>query len=349
MTSQETIELLQKLIRQPAFSGDEGLTAEFISKMLTDSGLTVKRSGNNIWTFDEIDESKPTVLLNSHHDTVKPGKDWEMDPFEGSIEAGKLTGLGSNDAGASLVCLLATFINHDSESKFNLVFAATAEEEISGSGGLRSIIDKLPSIDMAIVGEPTQMHAAVAEKGLVVVDCIAHGESGHAAREEGINAIDLALKDIQWIHNYRFAKLSKMLGPVKMTVTTIEAGEQHNVIPDRCKFTIDIRSTDMYSNDDILEVIQSNISSKVLPRSTRLQPSGLQEAHPLYKTIRQMKIAEFGSPTLSDQSLMPWPSLKMGPGDSARSHTANEYILLEEIENGIDVYTRFLMKLEEQL
>jgi acetylornithine deacetylase len=270
-----------------------------------------------------------------------------MDPFNPVIREGRLYGLGSNDAGGALMGLMTAFLNfYDQEDlKYNLVYLASAEEEISGVNGISSILPELPSTTFGIVGEPTGMQLAVAEKGLMVLDCIARGRSGHAAREEGINAIELAIKDIQWIRGYKFPERSELLGEVKMTVTMIHAGSQHNVIPDECSFVVDIRSTDTYSNDKILEIIKNNLRSEVKARSTRLQPSSIHPDHLLVKTARSMGIPLFGSATLSDQALMPFPSAKIGPGESARSHTADEYILLDEISEGIGIYIQLLDRL----
>ena len=275
---------------------------------------------------------------------MKPNKSWTKDPFGAQVEDGKLFGLGSNDAGGALVSLIFTFL-HFYENRnpgYNVIFAASAEEEITGHNGIELLIKSLPKIDFAVVGEPTRMQLAIAEKGLMVLDCIAHGTSGHAAREEGVNAIYLALDDIHWIRNYQFPRVSPTLGPVKMTVTIIESGSQHNVVPDKCHFTVDVRSTDTYSNEEILKIFQENVQSETTPRSTRLQPSGVGSGHPIVQAARTLDVSTFGSPTCSDQALMRFPSVKIGPGDSARSHTADEFIHIREIEEGINTYIRLI-------
>jgi acetylornithine deacetylase len=294
-----------------------------------------------------FDSTRPTVLLNSHIDTVKPVDGWVRDPFSPMIENGKLFGLGSNDAGASVVSLLQTFFYLTrKQQSYNLIFSASAEEEVSGQKGLESLLMELPKIDFAIVGEPTNMQLAVAEKGLMVLDCTSTGKAGHAARNEGDNAIYKALKDIEWFRTYKFQKQTHLLGPVKMTVTQINAGTQHNVVPDKCNFVVDVRSNEMYSNEEILEEISRNVTCKVQARSTRLSSTASPLEHPIVKRGEEMNLAVYGSPTLSDQALMPFPSLKIGPGDSARSHSADEYILTTEIGEGIETYIQLLDGLE---
>ena len=343
--SGEAISLLKSLISTPSLSTKEDETADIIQQFLEQKDITVNRYLNNIWANNNhFDPTKPTILLNSHHDTVKPSADFTKDPFSPVVENGKLFGLGSNDAGGALTSLIATFLHFykRTDLSYNLVLAATAEEEISGDHGIASILGKIPEIDCAIVGEPTRMRMAVAEKGLMVLECTAQGQSGHAARDEGQNAIYTAMNDIEWFKDYQFTKVSNTLGPVKMTVTVINAGSQHNVVPDRCCFTVDVRSTDQYTNNEILHVIQENIESEVTARSIRLNPSSVSLSHPLVKAGQKIGIATYGSPTLSDQSLLSVPSLKMGPGKSARSHTPDEYILLDEIEQGIKTYIKLL-------
>jgi acetylornithine deacetylase/succinyl-diaminopimelate desuccinylase-like protein len=340
--------LLKQLISIPSFSREEAGTAEAIQSFLESHGVSVNRSGNNVWALNRhYDASKPTILLNSHHDTVKPNPAYTRDPFSPDVIDGKLYGLGSNDAGGPLVSLLATFLHfHDrSNLTYNLIIAATAEEEISGTGGVESILPLLPSIDFAIVGEPTQCDMAIAEKGLMVLDCLSHGVAGHAAREEGVNAIYRAMDDIQWFRTYQFPKVSDTLGPVKMSVTMIHAGKQHNVVPAVCEFTVDVRLTDAYTPEEVLAVIRSQVSCDVKPRSTRLRPSGIALDHPLVVAAKQEGIALYGSPTTSDQALIPVSSVKIGPGDSARSHTADEFIYLQEISEGIETYIRLLNRL----
>src|SRR5699024_1818723 len=287
---------------------------------------------------------KPTILLNSHHDTVKPNSGYTRDPFSPAIEDGKLFGLGSNDAGGPLTSLIAAFVHFYPQEKltYNLVLAATGEEEISGDNGLVSILGKIPEIDCAIVGEPTQMRMAVAEKGLMVLECTARGVSGHAARDEGENAIYTALRDIEWLRTYQFDKISDMLGPVKMTATVIEGGSQHNVVPDTCMFTVDVRSTDAHDNAEILNVIDQHMASEITARSIRLNPSFIPLDHPIVRSGDKLGLEQYGSPTLSDQSILPVPSLKIGPGKSARSHTPDEFIRLGEIKEGINIYITLL-------
>lgn len=345
---EEATDLLKQLIATPSFSKQEDKTGDLIQGYLEEKGVSTHRHTNNIWAVNKhFDEAKPTILLNSHHDTVKPNSGYTKDPFTPVVEEGKLFGLGSNDAGGPLTSLLATFIHfHDQEDlNYNLVFAASAEEEISGDHGIVSILDKIPGIDCAIVGEPTQMRMAVAEKGLMVFECTAKGVSGHAARNEGENAIYNALADIEWFRSYEFPEESEMLGPVKMTVTVVQAGSQHNVVPDTCNFTVDIRSTDVYTNKEILEIIRENIDSVINPRSIRLNPSFMPLDHAIVNAGNELGLERYGSPTLSDQAFLSVPSLKMGPGKSARSHTADEFIRLEEIEEGIKTYIKLLNKI----
>ncbi len=344
----DAIDLLKRLIAIESFSKQEEITADVINAFFTERDIPTKRKLNNVWAFNKhYNPELPTVLLNSHHDTVKPNKGWTKDPFHPVVEDGKLFGLGSNDAGGCLVSLIATFLHfYDLPNlKYNFVIAATAEEEISGINGLELIIPKLGKIEFAIVGEPTQMHLAIAEKGLMVLDCVAYGKSGHAAREEGDNAIYRALKDIEWIKSFQFPKISEYFGPIKMSVTIIKSGSQHNVIPDRCEFTMDVRVTDVYKNEEVLEIIEQNLYSEVNPRSVRLKPSSIDKNHPIVQSGISLGRETYVSPTTSDQALLDVPSLKMGPGDSARSHTANEYIHLTEIEEGIDLYIKILSEI----
>lgn len=347
MSTDEAIALLEELIAIPSFSKDEDKTAGHIEAYLHSKGVKTQRIHNNIWARNAAySAEKPSILLNSHHDTVKPSGAWNESPHKALTQGEKLTGLGSNDAGASLVSLMSVFVNnYNKELPFNLIYAASAEEEISGKHGMELLRDELGPITLAIVGEPTKMELAVAEKGLMVVDCIAKGKAGHAARKEGINAIYKAMKDIEWIENHTFPKISEHLGEVNMAVTIIDAGKQHNVVPAECRFTIDVRSTDQYSNEEVLKILNDNLDAQVNARSTRLNPSGIDKNHPMYKVAKKLKLNSYGSPTLSDQALMTWPSVKIGPGDSARSHTANEYILHSEIRNGIEIYTRIIKEL----
>ncbi|CAG5007203.1 Succinyl-diaminopimelate desuccinylase [Dyadobacter sp. CECT 9275] len=343
--SQEAILLLKKLIETPSFSKEEDQTAAILEEFFVARQISVHKKKNNLWAFNKhFDAAKPTLLLNSHHDTVKPNKSWTLNPFVAQETDGKLYGLGSNDAGGCLVSLIATFCYFYDQPglAYNIVIAATAEEEISGKEGLEIVVPELPAISFAIVGEPTEMHLAVAEKGLVVLDCTAKGISGHAAREEGENAIYKAISDIEWIKNYQFPKVSPTLGPVKMSVTIINAGTQHNVVPDSCTFTIDVRATDQYTLEEIIETIQENITSVVTPRSIRLRPSSIPMDHPIVKAGLGLGRNAYGSPTTSDQALLDCPSLKMGPGHSGRSHSADEFIYLHEIEQGISQYITML-------
>lgn len=344
----KAISLLKSLIETPSLSREEDKTAYLLSLFLKGHGVETKRLGNNVWAKNtHFDESKPTILLNSHHDTVKPNAGYTFNPFQAIEKEGKLFGLGSNDAGGCMVSLIATFLhfNEQTDLKYNLVIAATAEEEISGKGGIESLIPELSNIDFAIVGEPTQMHLATAEKGLMVLDCKAVGKAGHAARGEGENAIYKALKDIEWFKAFEFPQVSESLGPVKMTVTVIEAGKQHNVVPDECRFTVDVRTTDAYSNQETLDIIREHVACEVKERSTRLNPSGIPMEHPVVEAGLRLGRKTYGSPTLSDQALMPFPSVKIGPGDSARSHTADEFIYLKEIEEGIGLYIKLLSQI----
>lgn len=345
MLYDEAVGLLQKLIAIPSFSREENATADLLENFLKSKNISIERKGNNVWARNtNFDVLKPTILLNSHHDTVKPNPAYTLDPFTPLVKDGKLYGLGSNDAGASLVSLLATFIYFFKKENLshNFIFAASAEEEISGVNGIESIISELGKIDLAIVGEPTQMHLAIAEKGLLVLDCIAHGKAGHAAREEGENAIYKALKDIEWFRTFQFPNVSEALGPVKMTVTVIQAGAQHNVVPAECRFTVDVRCTDAYSHEDVLKIIREHVSADVQPRSMRLKPSSIPKEHPFVQAGIALGRKTYGSPTTSDQALMPYTSVKIGPGDSARSHTSDEFVFLHEIEEGISLYIQLL-------
>ena len=342
----EAVDLLKQLIAIPSFSREENHTAARIETFLRSRDIPVHRHLNNIWSVNKyFDESKPSILLNSHHDTVKPNRCYTNNPFEPLEEDGKLYGLGSNDAGGPLVSLLAAFVYFYDQPglQYNLMVAATAEEEISGTNGIESILHLLPHIDLAIVGEPTLTNLAIAEKGLLVLDCMAYGRAGHAAREEGDNAIYKAMKDIEWFSTYRFPEVSKTLGPVKMTVTVVNTeNKAHNVVPDSCSFVVDVRVTDAYSHEEILVVIQQHVSADIKPRSMRLRASRIDEQHPLVQSGIRLGKSCYGSPTTSDQALIPAPSLKCGPGDSARSHTADEFIYLHEIREGINTYIAML-------
>ena len=343
--TQDAISLLKQLIAIPSLSKEEDNTADLIEQFLQSKGVTAFRYLNNVWAKNQyFSPEKPTLLLNSHHDTVKPNKAYTLNPFEPVVKDEKLYGLGSNDAGGCLVSLIATFLHyyHRSDLQYNLVLAATAEEEISGHNGVEILLSRLPKIDCGIVGEPTLLQMAVAEKGLLVLDCTAMGKPGHAAREEGDNAIYKAVKDIQWFKDYRFDRVSNLLGPMKMTVTIINAGSQHNVVPHECKFTTDVRVNELYTFEEVLEIIRANILSDVQPRSSRLRSTSIALDHPLVKSGIALGRTYYGSPTTSDKALMPFPTLKFGPGDSARSHSADEFIWIHEIGEGIDMYIQLI-------
>jgi len=340
----DAVALLQQMIAISSISKEENAVADFLERFIEINGYVASRTNNNVWVMSSgFDPSRRTILLNSHIDTVKPGQGWTRNPLMPVVENGKLFGLGSNDAGASVVSLLyAFFYLTQQQQSYNLIYAASAEEEISGANGMVCLLHELPKIDFAIVGEPTGMNLAVAEKGLMVLDCKVTGQTGHAARDEGENAIYKALPDIEWFRSYEYEKKSELLGKVKMTVTQIIAGIQHNVIPDKCSFVVDVRSNEMYSNQEILEEINNHVDCDVQPRSTRLSSTATPLHHPIVKRGLELNRTLFGSPTLSDQSLMPFPSLKMGPGESSRSHTADEYILLSEIDEAIELYVQML-------
>ena len=341
----KAVDLLTKLIAIPSFSREEDGTASTIEDFFGKEGIAVQRIGNNILVRNKhFAPGKPSVLLNSHHDTVRPNSGYTRDPFNPEINDGKLYGLGSNDAGGPLVSLIATFLHfYDrTDLRYNIIMAATAEEEISGTGGIERIWDMIKPIDCAVVGEPTLCEMATAEKGLMVLDCIAKGKPGHAAREEGINAIYAALPDIEWFRSYRFPKQSEALGEMKMTVTIINSGSQHNVVPAECKFTVDVRVTDKYTLEEALEIVKKHVKCEVTPRSLRIRSSGIGMNHPLVLSAKKMGLHLYGSPTTSDQALIAAPSVKIGPGDSARSHSADEFIYLHEIEKGIETYITLL-------
>ena len=345
----DCIALLKQLIATPSFSKEEDNSSALIRAFLEKNEVKTEQYLYNIWAKNKyFDASKPTILLNSHHDTVKPNKGYTLDPFSPIEKDGKLFGLGSNDAGGSLVSLIAAFLYfYDKESlKYNILLAATAEEEISGHNGIEILLPQLGKIDFAIVGEPTQMQMAVAEKGLMVLDCLATGKAGHAAREEGENSIYKAITDIEWFSSFKFEKVSDLLGPNKMSVTVIETDNKaHNVVPAQCKFVVDCRVNELYTFEEMLEIIKSNVQSEIKPRSTRLRSSSIALDHPIVEAGLKMKRSYYGSPTTSDKALMNFPSLKIGPGDSARSHTADEYIYIDEIKEGIELYISLLNEL----
>lgn len=339
----DTIDLLKNMIRIPSFSRDEGAVADFLERWMLTEGFAARRLGNNLWMESGPADGRPTILLNAHIDTVKPASGYTRDPFTPEIEDGCLYGLGSNDDGGSLIALLETYSRLiQKEQPYRLIFSATAEEEVSGKGGLDLILPELGRIDFGVMGEPTGMRMAVAERGLMVLDCTAYGKSGHAARNEGVNAIYKAIVDIQWFKSHSFDRVSDFLGAVKMSVTQINAGTQHNVVPDRCTFVVDVRPNGMYTNPELLELIKSSVSCEVKERSTRIGSSHLPMDHPAVVRGLSLGLEPFGSPTTSNQALCHFPTLKIGPGDSARSHSADEYIRLDEIGEGIETYVALL-------
>ena len=340
----DAIGLLSQLIATPSTSRNEKDAADIMEKALRNNGFTPHREANNVWVIDpHFDEQKPTLLLNAHIDTVKPVDSWRRDPFAPTIEGDTLYGLGSNDCGGGLCSLLQTFrMLTEKTQNYNLIYLASAEEEVSGKDGISRALPLLPKIDLAIVGEPTGMQPAVAEKGLMVLDVIAHGKSGHAARNEGVNAIYEALDDMRWIRDYKFKKVSPFLGPTKMTLTVVNAGTQHNVIPDKCTMLVDIRTNELYDNEEVYHFICQHLKSEVKAHSFRLKSSRIDPEHPLIKKCVAMGMKPFGSPTLSDQALMPFSSFKLGPGESSRSHSADEFIRISEIADAIAKYKELL-------
>jgi acetylornithine deacetylase len=348
----DAINVLKELIAIPSFSKEENKTADCLESFLLQKNIKPNRYLNNVWAANKyFDKNKTTLLLNSHHDTVKPNAGYSLNPFEPVEKEGKLFGLGSNDAGGPLVSLLATFVHfYEAELPFNIIFAATAEEEISGKNGVEILLKELPKIDCAIVGEPTLLNMAVAEKGLLVLDCVAHGKAGHAARNEGVNALYIAMKDVNWLSTYQFPKKSDLLGPVHLAVTSIHTeNKTHNIVPSQCSFLVDVRVNELYSFEEIISVIKENIQSEIHPRSIRLKSSFIAENHPLVIAGNKLGISSYGSPTCSDMALMDFPSLKIGPGDSARSHSADEFIFINEIEEGIKTYIELIKNYELEL
>ena len=341
----EAVSLLSHLIATPSVSRDERRAADIMEEELTRCGFTPHREANNVWAIGPCQrEDRPTLLLNAHIDTVKPVASYTRNPYEPSLEDGTLYGLGSNDCGGGLVSLLQVFreLSASERCPYNLVYLASAEEEVSGKDGISRVLPLLPHVDVAIVGEPTGMQPAVAEKGLMVVDITAHGKSGHAARNEGVNAIYEALDDLCWIRSHRFDRVSRFLGPTKMQATVVNAGTQHNVVPDECKIVVDVRTNELYTNEEVFDIISSHCKSECRARSFRLHSSRIDLNHPLVERCVALGLQPFGSPTLSDQALMPFASLKLGPGQSARSHSADEYIKVGEIEHAIGLYLRLL-------
>jgi len=339
----DTIDLLKNMIRIPSVSREEKDAADYMERWMKGNGFEARRLGNNLWMESGPADGRPTILLNAHIDTVKPASGYTRDPFTPEIEDGCLYGLGSNDDGGSLVALLETYSRLiQKEQPYRLIFSATAEEEVSGKGGLDLILPELGLIDFGVMGEPTGMRMAVAERGLMVLDCTSYGKSGHAARNEGVNAIYKAIEDIQWFKSHSFDRVSDFLGAVKMSVTQINAGTQHNVVPDKCTFVVDVRPNGMYTNPELLEMIKSSVSCEVKERSTRIGSSHLPMDHPAVVRGLSLGLEPFGSPTTSNQVLCHFPTLKIGPGDSARSHSADEYIRLDEIADGIETYVALL-------
>lgn len=346
---EDAVSLLKELIATPSFSKEEDETAGILCRFIGERDIQHFRVGNNVYALNKYyDASKPSILLNSHHDTVKPNKGYTFDPFSPFEKDGKLFGLGSNDAGGCLVSLLATFRYYydQQDLSHNVVFAASAEEEISGVNGIELVLPYLGKLDYGIVGEPTKLEMAVAERGLMVIDCTAEGRSGHAARNEGENALYKAVDDINWLRNYKFEKVSSLLGETRLTATVIGTeNQQHNVVPSQCKFVVDVRVNELYTFEEILDLLKANMKSKFKPRTTRMKSTSIPLDHPFVKAGLNLGRGYYGSPTTSDKALMPFPTLKMGPGDSARSHTADEYVLLDEIKEGINTYIQLVKQL----
>ena len=342
----DAVELLSELISTPSVSRDEKAAADVLQRKIKEWRLPCKRIGNNLIVAKRLSKKKPTMLLNAHIDTVKPVETWTRDPFVPTIEDGKLYGLGANDCGGGLVSLLQVYriLSEEKDIPYNIIFVASCEEEVSGQNGFSAVLPELPPIDVAIVGEPTGMNPAIAEKGLMVIDGVAHGKSGHAARNEGVNAINEVLDDLQWLRDYQFRKVSPFLGETRATVTVVHAGTQHNVIPDKVEFVIDVRTNEYYQNEFVFAFLQKHMKSELKARSFRLHSSFFPENHPLIKRCKRMRMKPYGSPTLSDQALMPFPSFKLGPGESSRSHTADEYIEIDEIHNAIKTYVKLIRK-----
>lgn len=340
----DAVELLKQLIATPSVSRNETAAADIMEKQMITYGLTPHREANNVWVLSpDWDDTKPTLLLNAHIDTVKPVDSWTRDPFKPTLEGDRLYGLGSNDCGGGLTTLLQVFRWLSLRPQpYNFVYLASAEEEVSGKDGFSRALPLLPKIDVAIVGEPTGMQPAIAEKGLMVLDVISHGKSGHAARNEGVNAIYEALDDMVWIRDYKFQKVSPLLGPTKMTLTVVHAGTQHNVIPDLCTMLVDVRTNEYYTNEEVFDIIKQHVKSEVHAHSFRLHSSHIDPEHPLIKRCVSLGLKPYGSPTLSDQALMPWQSFKLGPGESSRSHSADEYICISEMREAFYTYLKVL-------
>lgn len=344
---QEYIELLKDIVRTPSFSREEDAVADLLENWMRGHGYEVHRCLNNLWTESEPESAKPTLLLNAHIDTVKPASGYTRDPFSAEICDNRIYGLGTNDDGGCIVALLETFELLSSRPQtYRLVYSATAEEEVCGMNGFDAVVPEWGKVDLGIIGEPTGMQMAVAEKGLLVLDCKAAGKSGHAAREEGINAIYEAFKDIEWFRNYRFDKVSPYLGPVKMSVTLINAGTQHNVVPDCCNYVVDVRPNGEYTNEEILETIKRNVRSEVTPRSLKHNSSSISEDNPVVIRGKEIGLSTYGSPTTSNQTRSPFTTLKIGPGQSSRSHSADEFICLDEISEAVEIYVKLLDNLQ---
>ncbi|MDR1517650.1 MAG: M20/M25/M40 family metallo-hydrolase [Dysgonamonadaceae bacterium] len=338
-----SIEILRSLISLKSFSGEENLRSDYLCDFFAKKEIPVRRSHNNIVVHQpHCDGGKPTLMLNSHLDTVKPASTYTFDPFNPPLSDTRIFGLGSNDAGASVVCMIQAFLHfYNKELPFNLMLALSCEEENSGLNGMKKLAGEI-NPDMAIIGEPTAMRAAIAERGLLVIDALAEGESGHAARDEGVNAIYIALNDIEAVRKTVFEKISPMMGKVKLTVTQINAGTQHNVVPDKCAFVIDIRPTDVYTNPEILSLLQGKVQSRLTARSLTNKSSATPLEHPLMKVVEHLGIETYTSPTTSDWMRIACPAIKMGPGESARSHQADEFVLIDELQKGIDGYIQFI-------
>lgn len=340
----DSIELLKRLVAIPSISRNEDKASDEMADFLQNHNIPFVREGNNIIVADPYhDPTRPTIMLNAHIDTVKPVATWTLDPFTPTVKEGRIYGLGTNDCGGGLVTLLQVYrIMIDQPRAYNLIYVASAEEEVSGADGFSRALPLLPHVDLAIVGEPTAMQPAVAEKGLMVIDGESHGKSGHAARNEGVNAIYEALDDLIWLRNYQFERVSDLLGPTRMSVTMVNAGTQHNVVPDKCSFVIDVRTNELYTNQEVYELLCSHVKSSLKARSFRLSSSSIDPHHPIVERCREMGLTPFGSPTLSDQALMPFTSIKIGPGHSNRSHSADEYICIQELDDALAIYLHLL-------
>lgn len=340
-----SIRWLKELINTPSLSKEEDKTTALLMSFLYDFGIKAHRKHNNLWAeSDNHPQNAPVILLNSHHDTIKPGGNWSSDPYQALLKGDRLVGLGSNDAGASVVALMSAFVylRQLPVLPYKLILSITAEEEISGEKGIQSLLPELGKINLGIVGEPTGMNVAIAEKGLIVLDCCAYGKTAHAAREEGVNALYVALDDVFWMRNHRFERVSDLLGATKLTVTQIQAGTQHNVVPDVCSFVVDIRTNELYQNQEVIDLIRENVRSQIMPRSYHLNSSKISKTHPIVQKALAIGRKTYGSPTLSDQSFMSFDTIKMGVGQSERSHTPDEFVLCSEITKGIDIYIKLL-------